>query len=319
MERHRPVRDDAQFDPRRFGRRMLVALAVLGLIGGIYITIYHLQQDPLADVRAYYDAGARLNAGQPLYPPDADTNVADFYRYPPLVAIAFRPLALLPYDVVAPLWGLAMLAAFALTIRRLGLGSNTLIAAGLLAWPIGWSLAIGQAQVLITLLTVLGTPWAIALASNIKLFPALIGIYWLGRRDFRKVAALIAWGLGLLAVQFILEPTGTRFYLGFPNLEQVGQVNNLSPYGISPILWAVLVVAGGLTALRLAPTRWGWPAAVTLSVLATPRLLSYQLMALLPAIQSPDRRPASVIDRRAAAAMPLPAAPASGADTGNAR
>jgi hypothetical protein len=272
-------------------RPILVVLAGLGLLAGVLVTFSHLQRDPLADVRAYYDAGARLNAGQPLYPADADTNAAEFYRYPPLLAIVFRPLALLPYDVVAPLWGLAMLAAFALTVRHLGANRNTALALGLLALPIGWSLAIGQAQVLITLLTALGSPAAIALAANIKLFPALVGVYWLGRRDLRRLAALIGWGLGLLALQFLLEPTATRAFLAFPNLDQVGQVNNISPYAISPVLWAALVVAGGLAALRLAPTCWGWPAAVALSVLATPRLLSYQLMTLLATLRPPSDEP----------------------------
>jgi hypothetical protein len=269
-------------------RPVLVVLAGLGLLAGIAVTLGHLQHDPLADVRAYYDAGARLNAGLPLYPADADTNQAEFYRYPPLLAIVFRPLALLPYDVVAPLWGFAMLAAFALTVRHLGATRNTAIACCLLALPIGWSLAIGQAQVLITFLTALGSPAAIALAANIKLFPALVGVYWLGRRHLRRVGRLVAWGVGLLMVQFLLEPTGTRIYLGFPNLDQVGQVNNISPYAISPLLWAALVVASGVVAIRLAPTRWGWAAAVALSVLATPRLLSYQLMTLLAALKSPD-------------------------------
>ena len=128
---------------RRLGRTLLWVLAGLGLLIGIAVTVIHLTTDPLADVRAYYDAGARLNAGQPLYPADANTNTAEFYRYPPLLAIAFRPLALLPYEAAAVLWGLAMLAAFAWTIRRIGLTSNTVLALGLLALPIGWSLAIG--------------------------------------------------------------------------------------------------------------------------------------------------------------------------------
>jgi hypothetical protein len=44
-----------------------------------------------------------------------------------------------------------------------------------------------------------------------------------------------------------------------------------------------------LLAIRLAPTRYGWVAAVCLSVLATPRLLMYQLSALLAAGAPVDR------------------------------
>ena len=54
------------------------------------------------------------------------------------------------------------------------------------------------------------------------------------------------------------------------------------------MLWAGLVVAGSIVAWRLAPTRWGWAAAVALSVLATPRLILYQLMTLVAALRAPE-------------------------------
>src|SRR4029079_10097462 len=80
-------------------RLVLAVVAFLGLLMGVYSIRMHLQSDPLVDVRAYWEAGARLNAGQPLYEPGEDTNAARFYRYPPLLAIVFRPLALLPLEV----------------------------------------------------------------------------------------------------------------------------------------------------------------------------------------------------------------------------
>ena len=95
---------------------------------------------------------------------------------------------------------------------------------------------------------------------------------------------------GLVAVQFVLEPQATLDYIGFIGLGQVGEVNSLSLYGISPVLWAVSVVVLAIVALRLAPTRWGWAAAVALSVFATPRLLNYQLSTLLAGMGGPRRR-----------------------------
>jgi hypothetical protein len=76
-------------------------------------------------------------------------------------------------------------------------------------------------------------------------------------------------------------------FVGFSSLEQVGVVNNFSLYAISPVLWVAFVAIGVVLALVLAPTQWGWAAAVTLSTLATPRLLTYQLMGLLPALRGP--------------------------------
>ena len=58
--------------------------------------IVQIEVGALRDVRAYYDAATRLNEGLPLYPAGADPDAADFYRYPPLLAILFRPLASSP-------------------------------------------------------------------------------------------------------------------------------------------------------------------------------------------------------------------------------
>ena len=273
-------------------RIVLRLAAVLGVVLGIETTILHLTTDPLADVRAYYDAGARLNAGLPLYVQAAGTNDPDFYRYPPLLAIAFRPLALLPYQQAAIIWESVVIGAMVLTFLRLGIREWVVLVGAWLALPIMWTITIGQAQALITLLLAIGSPWAVALAANIKIFPALAAIYWVGRREWRPLGLFAAWMVGLIAFQFVLEPTATIDYLGFLSLEQVGEVNSVSLYGISPILWAISLVVLVIVALRLAPTRWGWAAAVVLSVFATPRLLTYQLSTLLAGLGGPDRRSA---------------------------
>jgi hypothetical protein len=268
-------------------RLVLFGAAVVGALIGVNNLILHATTDPLADVRAYYDAAARLNAGVPLYEQSVDTNAAAFYRYPPLLAIAFRPLALLPYPLAAAIWETLLVAAFAWTVWRLGWRPPTWLALGMLAMPIVWSLVVGQAQVLVTALLVVGAPWAMALATHMKLLPALVALFWIGRREWRPLGWFVAWCGALFAVQLALEPAATIAYLGFPNLSQVGEVNNLSIYTASPLLWAALVALGVAATVRLAPTRYGWAAAVALSVLATPRLLAYQLMTLLAALRAP--------------------------------
>jgi hypothetical protein len=256
-------------------RLVLFGAAVVGALIGVNNFILHATTDPLADVRAYYDAAARLNAGVPLYEQSVDTNAAAFYRYPPLLAIAFRPLALLPYPLAAAIWETLLVAAFAWTVWRLGWRPPTWLALGMLAMPIVWSLVVGQAQVLVTALLVVGAPWAMALATHMKLLPALVALFWIGRREWRPLGWFVAWCGALFAVQLALEPAATIAYLGFPNLSQVGEVNNLSIYTASPLLWAALVALGVAAA------------AVALSVLATPRLLAYQLMTLLAALRAP--------------------------------
>lgn len=79
----------------------LLGLAGIGVAFGFGSFAYRVQVDPLVDVRAYYDAASRPNAGLPLSVQTATTNEAEFDRYPPLLAIVFRPLALLPYTMAA--------------------------------------------------------------------------------------------------------------------------------------------------------------------------------------------------------------------------
>jgi len=276
-------------------RWVLIAASVLGLIIGIDTLVLHLRLDPLADVRAYYDAGARLNAGLPLYVQTATTDDPGFYRYPPLLAIAFRPLALLPYETAALIWEAFLIVLFVGTLVRLGLRSEwTWIVSGWLAAPIAWSLAVGQAQVAVTFLLALGAPWAVALSGHLKILPVIVVVYWLGRRDWRAVGRFAAWFVGLTVLTLILEPAGTIAFIGFSDLGQVGDVQNRSLYAISPVLWAVFVLALLALALRYASTRAGWALAVSASVLVSPRLLLYQLSTLQAAVRPPDGDEAAV-------------------------
>jgi hypothetical protein len=268
---------------------VFIAGSIVGLVVGLDTLVLHLRLDPLADVRAYYDAGARLNAGLPLYVQTATTDDPGFYRYPPLLAIAFRPLALLPYETAALIWEAFLIALFVGTLVRLGLRNPwTWIVTGWLAAPIAWSLAIGQAQVAVTFLVALGSPWAIALAGQLKILPIVVAIYWIGRRDWRAVGSVVAWLVGLSVLSFVLEPAGTIAFVGFSDLGQVGNVQNRSLYALSPLLWGVFVVVVLGLALRFAPGRAGWALAVGASVLVSPRLLMYQLSTLQATVRPPD-------------------------------
>ena len=277
-----PERRGGMRHPRLVGA-LMVAVAVLGAILGVEMLAFHLATDPLADFRVYYDAAARLNAGLPLYPPGARI-------YPPLFEIVLRPLALLPFNIAAGIWVGISLAALGLTLWRIGIRRPaTWLAGGSLSAAIAWVLAIGQAEVIITLLLTLGSPLSVAIAGNIKLFPLLAGLYWIGRRDWRSFRRFLVWTGALIALQLVLDPGDT---LAFPGTLAVvsTQVANagthdLSPFAFSPPLWAVLLVVGVVLTWRLGRSRWGWAAAVSLSVLASPHLFSYMLMSLLACLR----------------------------------
>ncbi len=91
--------------------------------------------------------------------------------------------------------------------------------------------------------------------------------------------------LGL--VQLVLEPAATIAYIRLEWLNGAFAFRNISPFAIHPALWLATVVVLAFLALRYAPTRYGWPLAVVLSVFAYPRLLVYQLLTLLAAFGGP--------------------------------
>ena len=155
--------------------------------------------------------------------------------------------------------------------------------------PIAWTVAIGQAQAVVTLLLAFGSPLSVALAANLKLFPALVALWWVGRRDWRSLRRFVGWSIALGILQLLLEPTATLDFVRATGLSQVGDVVNISPYAVSPILWAVLVLLGAAATLRLARSSWGWTLAVLLAVLASPRLLTYMLSSLLASLRAPTR------------------------------
>ncbi|MBI2777473.1 MAG: DUF2029 domain-containing protein [Chloroflexi bacterium] len=283
-----PARPDPPPWRQPVERLGLFAIAVIGGLLGLGVLWIHLTNDPLADARAYYDAARRLNEGLPLYPAQADPNAADFYRYPPLLAIVLRPFALLPYHVFALGWASVVLASFVVLVRRLRLRRRVLTAIGILGIPIAWALSIAQVHVPLTLLMLIGQPWSIALAANLKLVPILAAAWWIGRRQWQAVGVLAIWMVLLGLAQYLVEPAGSIAFIGTLSADQVGQVNNLSPFAISPILWFAALGVGMLVAIGLAPTKWGWPAAVALATLAYPRLLLYMLTSLLAALREPD-------------------------------
>jgi hypothetical protein len=272
------------------GRRLVMAvLAVSGVVGvllGIETLVLHLQLDPFADVRIYYDAGARLNAGQPLYGVGSDEGVG-WYVYPPLLAILFRPLALLPFPLAAAIWEVVIVAATALAIRRAGLTLLTALVVAWLALPICWALAVGQAEPVVTALLALGSPATVALAGHIKLVPWLVAVYWLGRGDVRALARSGVWVVVIGVIQLVLAPEATVAMIRGEWLAPAFNTRNISPFVASPVVWAVMAAVGSILAIRLARGTWGWVAAVAFAVLANPRLLVYQLMSLLAALSGP--------------------------------
>lgn len=261
------------------------------VLRGLLHAWVHLTNNQLGDVPGYYAAAQRLNAGHPLYDAGVGPDDASFYRYPPLLAIVLRPFALLPYPVFAFLWEAGTLLALFLLVRRLGVSRRTGLGLAILGTQLGDVLPIGQAHMHVTWLMALGTPWSIALAGQVKLFPALAALYWVGRGEYRQFIRFLEWTVVLLVLQFVLAPNALIDFGKTLTLEQVGMNEGLSPYLWSRPLWLGLVLFFLVVTPLVARTRFGWAAAVAYSSVIYPRLFGYHLLSLAAALRRPDEAP----------------------------
>lgn len=266
--------------------RLLVTALVVGV--GISQVILTLGDWHLRDMGAYWDAAHRLRDGEPLYPPLADPEASDVYRYAPWFAWAWVPISLLPLDVARVAWSALLLGASALALLPL-----VRQRAWLLVWlfaPILLGIsAIGNVQPLIVAALVLGLerrsgPAWIAAAASLKAVPILFVITYLGRRQYlRAGATLVATALlvaPMLAFDLSSYPTGG------------GAATMLIEW---PIVYAAIVAAAIVVSLRLARSPYAWLASSTTVALALPRFFVYDLTFLMcarPDGVEPAARPA---------------------------
>jgi hypothetical protein len=187
----------------RRAQRLAVVSLVAIIAGGVPFFLDDLHSDlPFPDFSGYYLAGAALNDGQLPYDiaaqrrisaragTEADVSWSRFI-YPPVVAAAMRPFALLPYGAAGFAWLGFSLAALALALYRL---------LALYRWPASTrpflallcaltpaaleTLLLGQSNMFLLLAVVLALAYAgkargapsgawTAVAAVLKLFPAL--------------------------------------------------------------------------------------------------------------------------------------------------
>ncbi|AHG05194.1 hypothetical protein HALDL1_05620 [Halobacterium sp. DL1] len=194
-------------------RFVLAAAVVSGLLTALVFPARNPGQVALAS-DVYYAAGRALLDGQPLY----DTG----FLYPPPVAVAFVPNALLGSATLAfsvqILVGVVALGAVAVVCVRLTERAGATLdptdrwlvgAAVLVSSPSVVNLVNGQVNPVLAAAVAAGllafesdrecaSGAAFALPALVKLFPAFVGVWLLRQRAWRAVAAATAIGLGVL-------------------------------------------------------------------------------------------------------------------------
>jgi hypothetical protein len=259
----------------------MVALAVIIGIGVNHVW-WSIADWHLDDMDAYWNAGLRLRAGEPLFPPVTDVLASEVYRYSPWFAWLWAPLTVLPREIVNVLWSAVLLAASAAAVWPLARRGAWIAAAFFLPVLIGIS-AGGNVHALLIAALMLGVerrsgPLWIAIAASLKLFPILFALTYIGRRQWLKAAVTVAITVLLLAP-----------YLRYDLTNYVTTAGGAALLWDWPVVYGAAVVAAFGAALWAARTRYAWLASSVAVVLALPRSFLYDVTWVMVGAADEDR------------------------------
>lgn len=228
--------------PRRLPASWLIVLAAIG--ASLLAIIAATEWRHFNDEYAYWLAGARLAAGEPLYDIAAAPNTPFAYWYPPPLAQVLAPLtSFVGADAFSVAWTILLLACLWWLAGR-----DVLVALALVAFlPVAIELRVRNVHLLMAVLVVLALrrSWVFWVpAAALKITPVL-GVAFLaaaGRwRDAAKVSML---GLVVLGVSVALGPGAWREFL-----DVVGIRAGTDGGSILPIPFAIRFVGGAALAV----------------------------------------------------------------------
>lgn len=285
-------------------RRTRATLALTVLAGLAHAVTFPAANPPQIGLATdvYFHTGQALLAGSSVYGVHPPAHPGYTFLYPPVVALATIPYALVGSEVAAYLLGwlvnlLALVALGRMTVSLLERTGSDLsyrdralvVAPFALSAPAVTTLVIGQVNLLLVAAIAFGAlaieagredrgGVALGLAALVKLFPALTGAWLLRQRAWRAVLAATATGVGgLLVGLLVLGPEALVRYVTevIPGQMAVGAFPD-GPAPRAPYIGLrrqLSVVAPDI------PTDWLLP--VALSMLAIPVLASYRRMVTL--------------------------------------
>jgi hypothetical protein len=280
---------------------LVVFYLALGLLGAWYLSD---TTQAGADLATYQRAGEALYETGDPYAYNDQVPEDYRYRYPPLLAIVIPVLGW------PPLWfaiiGLATVVPMVVGWRVSGPAGLLPVALLIGAW--GQQLINGNVQAIVVALLAIvpltrgAGAIGLALATMLKIHPALAIVWYAGRREWR----LLGWYAAAMAVLTVIQlpwlPEMVDFYLNDPVATEAIPGMSLRALGVAP--WIIGTAAVGVAAFWFARTRYGWLLATLVQLVALPRVLLVNL-ALLLAAPLPPRAEA----RRSAAATPAEANP----------
>jgi hypothetical protein len=234
-------------------RSRFLVTAVLATIGGILLAVIVARfWTEAGDDLAYWIAGHRLAAGEPIY---ADPSVAFepfAFHYVPAVAQVLAPITLV-VPAVPFLIGFRALLLLALWHMA---GRRMLELLAMLAFvPIAVSLRVENVEIFMAFAVVVGLarwPWAFMLGALVKVSPGLGLVYLAVQRRWRDVAVSAVLGVAVVAVSYLLAPDLWRQWLAAISgrSDVVGNSIVPLPYSVRAIAGFVLAVVAGLVGRR---------------------------------------------------------------------
>lgn len=282
-------------------RRRLLAIAFVLVAAALlleFLSVYFTRGFIPGDATVYLAGGERLNAGHQLYtlmPGDREVGLKPpFWTVPllspPLVAVIFRPLALLPPDIGAYIWWAGTLSAFAWIlftfVRRQPI--LTSLAVIVLVVPLTYEIGVGNVNAFLMLGAILAWKWTTegrderagavtALSVLLKVSPVVIAWWLFTQRSWRAVragliagvvfAAISILGAGLDAHFKFIEVTRDTATSGQSELSLAGLAKavGMAPAMANLIPTAVLV--GGFLAIALLRGRPGVAFAIAVATM----------------------------------------------------
>jgi hypothetical protein len=180
---------------RGFGRAAAVTVGLLLILVGLFAYRQF-------DFKVFWEAGRDLLHGDRIYPSRAELgeNTRSYFVYPPFVAMAFVPFAVLPFGASAVLYVALAIAATVATLRILGVEDRRCYLALLFWMPVLQSVGLGTIAPFLGLaLAVAWTqrhsryamPVCLALAVAAKLFLWPVAFWLLATKRWRAAATWI--------------------------------------------------------------------------------------------------------------------------------
>lgn len=257
-------------------------IVVAGIPGIDDLTRYRI------DVDVYRIGGQMILEDRPLYGPIPQTEIGvDLpFTYPPIAAVLFAPLGLVPLgwasfllsctSVVALIAVIHLVARDVVGLRPDAAWPLTIFASAFLVWldPFRQTLDFGQINAILMVLVVIDVvagrdKWwrgaGTGLAIAIKLTPAVFLAFFLVRREWRAMAVTVGSFLLATGIGFAVRPSDSwRYWTDvLPNTSRIGDpgyTSNMSLNGVihriagddvSRIWWFLGCAVVGLFVLAL--------------------------------------------------------------------